>query len=95
MSKRAPLNITPEILTMEIPKRRVRIGLVTRALMEMEVSKSEPLFFALPEGLDMVKFSGQMGSYIASARKFVDGSSFSKRMVEFAEGDGIAVWRLK
>lgn len=95
MSVRKHQDIEPEKLSLAIPKRRVRIGASTQALIDMEVNPDEPLFFALPEGETIVKFSSQIGSWIAVARKENPGSSYAKRMLDFAEGEGIGVWRTK
>jgi len=84
----------PEMLELEMPRRKTRIGKGTRAIIEMEVNPSQPLFFKRPPDVDLQVWSNRIGSWVAAARRQSRGT-YCKRMVEFENEDGVAVWRTK
>jgi hypothetical protein len=92
---RAEVDTDPELLEMELPRRRVRIGNATRSLMEMDACNDKPLYFKLPVGTTMETWSARIGSWISCARKHKKGYAYAKRMVEFDGEEGVAVWRTK
>lgn len=82
------------LLDFEMPARAVRLGKSTQALVDMDVDPKKPMFFKRPPGIPRTQWGARVSSWMNAARRN-GGGTYVRRMVEFENEDGVAVWRLK
>lgn len=96
MSRIQSEKVEPAYYEMEIPKRFCRaLGPEARGLVDMPVDEAAMLFFPMPTGMEVLKFSQRMGSHIVVAKRHQPGARYLKRYVEIEGQGGFAVWRVE